>query len=429
MLVEKAPLLRRSLIKRALTLAFLCLIGLVPTQVFASSTDLFGLGARGAAMGGAVVSNVSGFASVYYNPAALMVLGQRQFTVGGQRADYGLELNEEGYAVDEAMNLVLGFNVPIPFGGVLADRIAFGLGFVIPFASILEADVRAPETPVFILVENRARVIGLHASLSVKILDWLFVGGGVVALAELIGGIDIAPNDQGQLGSTVRDELVADYAPIVGLLIEPTDWFSFGVAFHGASDARFTFPVTADLGSGFPVDVPTLDIAGIAQFDPANISSDVTIRPVEGFTLAAGVTFKLWSEFENPIINTTEPVPEQDPAGFIDVWVPRLGAEYELTLGEVELALRTGGYWEGSPVLQQVANHNYLDSSRLGIGLGAGVLWRGITFDMALQAQFMSSRTHTKDPDLVRDPENAGLPSISHNGTIIVSVFEVGLAF
>lgn len=429
MLAETAPFSRPTFTRRLLTLAVICLIGSVPVQVSASSTDLFGLGARGAAMGGAVVSNVSGFASVYYNPAALMVLGQRQFTVAFQRADYGLELNDENYDVDEAMNLILGFNVPIPFGGVLADRIAFGLGFVIPFASILEADVRAPETPVFILVETRSRAVGLHASLSVKILDWLFVGGGVVALAELIGGIDIAPNDQGQLGSTIRDELVADYAPIIGLLMEPTDWFSFGIAFHGASDARFTFPVRADLGPGFPVDVPTLDIAGIAQFDPANISTDVTIRPVEGLTLAAGVTFKLWSAFQNPIVNTTEPVPEQDPAGFVDVWVPRLGAEYELTLGEVELALRSGGYWEGSPVLQQVGNHNYLDSGRLGIGLGAGVLWSGITFDLAVQAQFMSSRTHTKEPELVRDPENAGLPSISHTGTIVVSVFEVGLTF
>ena len=402
---------------------------LVTSQAFASSTDLFGMGARGASMGGAVVSNVRGYSGVYYNPASLIVLGHRQFSVGYQRADYGLDLNRADYDVEEASNLVLGFNVPIPFGGVLADRFAVGFGFVVPFSSVLEADVRAPETPVFIVVENRPRVIGLHVALSVKVLDWLFVGAGVVALAELVGGLDIAPNETGQLGSEVRDELISDYAPIVGLLVEPTDWLSFGFAFHGVSDARFTFPITADLGPDFPIEVPLLNISGIAQYDPMNLSTDVTYRPLPGLMIAAGVTFKKWSSFENPIRNTTPTVPEQDPAGFVDIWIPKLGAEYLLILNEVDLAFRVGGYLEPSPVLQQVANHNYLDSDRVGVGIGFGIGWRGLSVDLAVQLQLMRDREHTKDPESVRDPENAGLPSISHGGSIVVSVVEVGLAF
>ena len=395
----------------------------------ASSTDLFGMGARGASMGGAVVSSASGYSCVYYNPASLMVLGHRQFSVGYQRADFGLELNDADYEVDEVSNLLLGFNVPIPFGGVLADRFAVGFGFLVPFASVLEADVRAPETPVFIVVENRPRVIGVHAALSVKIVDWLYLGAGVVALAELVGGLDIAPNETGQLGTVVRDELIADYAPIVGIHVEPTEWLSFGLTFHGVSDARFTFPITADLGPEFPVEVPLLNIAGIAQYDPMNLSTDVSYRPLPNLLVAAGVTFKRWSAFKNPIRNTSPAVPEQDPAEFVDIWIPRIGAEYLMTLSEVSLAYRLGGFLEPSPVLLQVANHNYLDSDRFGLGLGLGVSWRGLTADLAVQLQFMRDREHIKEPDMVRDPENAGLPSISHGGNIIVSVLEMGLAF
>ena len=402
---------------------------LAPSHAGASSTDMFGMGARGASMGGAVVSNSTGYSSVYYNPASLMVLGDRQFTVGYQRADFGLELNDSEYDVEEASNLLIGFNIPIPFGGVLADRFAVGFGFVIPFASVLEADVRAPETPVFIVVENRPRVIGLHAALSVKIVDWLHLGAGVVALAELIGGLDIAPNETGQLGTVVRDELIADYAPIAGMYVEPTEWLSFGFTFHGVSDARFTFPMNADLGPEFPVEVPLLNIAGIAQYDPMNLSTDLTYRPIPNLLIAAGVTFKRWSTFENPMRNTTPAVPEQDPADFVDVWIPRLGAEYLMTLSEVDLAYRLGGFLEPTPVLQQVANHNYLDSDRFGLGLGFGIKWRGLTADLAVQLQFMRDREHTKEPGLVRDPENAGLPSISHGGNIVVSVLEVGVAF
>ena len=187
--------------------------------------------------------------------------------------------------------------------------------------------------------------------------------------------------------------------------------------------------MNADLGPEFPVEVPLLNIAGIAQYDPMNLSTDVSYRPFPDLLVAAGVTFKRWSAFENPIRNTTPAVPKQDPAGFVDIWIPRLGAEYLMTLSEVDLAYRLGGFLEPSPVLQQVGNHNYLDSDRVGLGFGLGVSWRGLTADLAVQLQFMIDREHTKEPSRVRDPENEGLPSISHSGNIIVSVLEVGLAF
>lgn len=410
-----------------MVLAF-CAVCFAPAAQ-ASSTDLFGMGARGAAMGGAVVSNTTGYSAVYYNPAALMILGQRQFSVGVQRADYSISLNDENYAVDANTNLVLGFNVPIPFGDVLADRIALGFGFVVPFQSILEADVRAPETPFFVVVENRAQVIGLHAALGVRIMDWLHVGAGVVALAELIGGIDIAPNNTGQLGSAVRDELVADFALIAGLLVDPVDWLGIGVTYHGASDARFAFPITADLGPSFPVEVPLLNIVGVAQYDPMQVSADITFRPIEGLEIAAGATFKRWSEFINSIERTTPTVPEQDPPLFEDIWVPRLGAEYSAAVGAVTLAGRVGGFYEPTPVPDQTGNNNYLDSGRIGLGFGGGAVWRELTFDLAVQVQLMQDRTHDKSPDLVRDEENAGFPNISHGGSVILSVFEMGVAF
>jgi len=380
-------------------------------------------------MGGAVVSNVDGYASVYYNPAALMSLGHSHFSVGYQRADYSLQLNSADYDVETASNLVLGFNFPIPLGGVLEERLAMGFGFVVPFSSIVEADLRAPEEPVFIVVETRPRVIGLHAALALRIIDELYIGGGVVALAELEGGIDIAPNATGQLGTVVRDELVADYAPILGVLVEPLDWLSVGVGYHGESDARFTFPITADLGEQFPIEVPLLDVAGIAQFDPLQVSGDVSVRPTDGLLLAAGVSWKQWSAFENPIERTTEPVPELDPPAFVDVVVPRFGAEYEHNVGEVDLAYRLGGFFEASPVLEQNGNNNYLDSDRLGVGAGLGVVWRGLTFDAAFQYQHLFERTHVKAERFVRDPENAGLPEISNSGGMFVTVIEAGVAF
>lgn len=380
-------------------------------------------------MGGAVVSNVNGSPSVYYNPAGLLGAATNEFLVAYQRGDFSLNLNDESYDVESASNLLIGMTVPIPFGGVLEDRFALGVGFLIPMSEVLRAHIPAPEEPWFALVETRAHVIGLHLALGIRIFDWLQVGGGAIALASLHGGLAVTPNDTGNLGTTVRDELIADYAPIFGLLVEPIDWLSIGMAFHGTSRAEFTFPITADLGSEFPIEVPLLNVVGIAQYDPLQVSSDITFSLIENLSLAAGASFKLWSDYENPLENTTEAVPPQDPAGFVDIWVPRFGAEYTLVTDPVEWQFRLGGFYEPSPVRQQVGNNNYLDSDRMGIGLGFGLTWEGLTFDAAFQAQLMSERTHTKQTTAVRDPENAGLPSITHSGNIYVSIFEFGAEF
>ncbi|MBN1944795.1 MAG: hypothetical protein JW797_03925 [Bradymonadales bacterium] len=400
-----------------------------PAFTRASSQDLFGLGARGLAMGGALVSNVSGYASVYYNPAALGRLGQRQFVLGYQRADYDLTLNDAAFEVTAASNLLIGLSTPIPLGGAMQNRLALGFGFLLPTTSVLLADIPAPEEPYFAVVGNRHRTVGLHVGLALRLADWLHLGGGVVALAELVGGLKVAPNELGLLGSEVRDELVADYSAIVGLLVIPLDWLSLGVSFHDASAARFTFPIETDLGPEFPIEVPLLDVSGTAQYDPLQVSADVTVQPFAGLALAVGFSFKRWSAFGNPLVNTTTALPPQDPPDFSDIWVPRLGAEYIRGLGPVTAAFRIGGFFEPTPVPEQVANHNYLDSDRWALGLGTGLLWRGLKADLGFQLQWMPDRMHVKDVEQIRDPENPGLPRIAHRGSIAVFTLEVGVAF
>jgi long-chain fatty acid transport protein len=395
----------------------------------ASSQDLFGVGARGAAMGGAVVSSVTGAASLYYNPAGLMVTRENRFTLGYQRADYWLQLNGGDYDVDSADNFLLGISFPLPLGGFMTERLALGIKFVLPIASVLLARLPPPEQPTFVIVEGRPRTVGLHIGMALRLFDWLYFGGGVVALSELEGGLAVSPNDTGTLGTVVRDELVADYAPILGLLVQPHDDVSIGLAFHDVSQAIFTFPITADLGPDFPIDVPLLNVSGIAQYDPLQISADVTISPIEGLSVAAGVSFKAWSAFVNPIENTTEAVPPQDPPEFEDIVVLRLGAELVDEFDEATLAYRLGIFLEPSPVPEQVGNSNFLDSDRIGLSAGFGLVWSGVTADVSFQFQTAGERDHIKDEAGVRDPENAGLPNISHSGDILSTAFEIGVAF
>jgi long-subunit fatty acid transport protein len=432
---------------RIIVVTAVVLVGLAGTAS-ASPVDLFGYGARGGAMAGAIISSAADHEAVYYNPAALAFAERPTFAIGFQRADFFLELEGEESPGLGAPALFFGFGVPLPFGGFLKKRLTLGLGFVLPQTSILIAAVPAPSQPSFLLVENRAQTVSLQGGLGLRVTDWLSVGVGFLALAELIGDISVAPNDEGRLGSRVRDQVIADYSPVFGVLAKPTDWMAVGATYHGESSAAFELPITAELGSGFSIPIPRLDLVGTAQYDPRQVSAEASFVPSAGVRVAVGATWKQWSAFQNPIVYTA--VPENLPtelcpqkvAGaeegqvgcvqpapeFTDTIVPRLGAEWVIEVGAWEVIPRAGLAWEPSPVPEQDADQNYLDNDRLIVAAGLGVRYDDISVRVAGQWQHLMERTETKRASLLADPEsNVGYPEITHSGEVFFWGIELGL--
>lgn len=414
----------------------------------ASPVDLFGYGARGGAMAGAIISSAEDHEAVYYNPAALAYATRPTFALGFQRADFFLELEGKDAPALGAPALFFGFGVPLPFGGFLEDRLTLGLGFVLPQTSILIAEVPAPGQPSFLLVENRAQTVSLQGGLGLRVTDWLSFGAGFLALAELIGDISVAPNDEGRLGSRVRDQVIADYSAVFGVLVRPADWLSFGATYHGESAAAFELPITAELGSGFSIPIPRLDLVGTAQYDPRQISAEVSVAPTQGVRLALAATWKQWSLYENPIVYTavpdtlpTELCPQkvvgaqegqigciQPPPEFDDIVVPRLGVEWVLGFGAWEVIPRAGLAYEPSPVPEQDGDQNYLDNDRLIVAAGLGVRYDDISVRFAGQWQHLFERTDRKNPSLLANPDtNAGYPEITHSGEVFFWGVELGL--
>ncbi|MDP6945655.1 MAG: hypothetical protein QF464_16010, partial [Myxococcota bacterium] len=341
----------------------------------ASAPDLFGYGARGQGMAGAAVSTSQGHAGVYYSPARLAYDKEPSFAIGYAHGELDLAIDGRAVPVRGAPALTLGLSLPIPFLGWLEDRIALGLGLVLPQTSILIADIPRPSTPSFALLENRAQTVSIQAAMAFRPLDWLSIGAGVLALATLEGHVTVGPNETGRLGSEVSDVLVADYAPVVAVALEPWPWLSVAATYRGESRATFTFPIDADLGdlteqvglSGLDVDVlpiPILAIEGTAQFDPEQVWLEVAGRPVPWLLVAATMTWKRWSTFDNPIVYTAERPGDapQPPPNFHDTVVLRLGLEAELEAGPIRFAPRLGGAWEPTPTPPQTGFHNYLDN-------------------------------------------------------------------
>ena len=401
----------------------------------ASPVDLFGFGARGGAMASTIASTAEGFAAVYYNPGALAFEKRPSFGFGFQSATFDLSIDGVDEDTRAAPALVFGFTVPIPFGGVLRERLTLALGFVIPQSSVLIADIPAPADPHFVLVENRAQTVSIQAALGIRLADWLGIGVGFLALAELDGGIDVSPNDAGLLGSTLRSELVASFALVVGALVRPTDWLSVALTYRNESIGSFIYPITADLGDDFPIPIPLLDVQGTAQYDPAQVTLEVSGSPTDWLTVAVAGTWKQWSAFINPIVYTAVPdaFPAQPPAEFDDSFVIRVGAEATAAVAEEwTLQPRLGLAFEPTPVPEQTGFHNYLDNDRLLVATGLGVRWNRLRLDLMAQVHVLFERESAKDDAqlLVHYDDAAdspGYPSVSHSGLIWMWGIEIGL--
>jgi long-chain fatty acid transport protein len=397
-------------------------------------------------MAGAVGATAEGVESVYYNPGGGAFARRPSFSLGYQYAGFDLRygLGDGPLGASEAIDapaLNIGFSVPIPFGGALKDRIALALGFTIPQTSILIADIERPFDPTFIVVENRAQTVSVQAALAVRVLDELAVGIGTIALAELDGEIGVAPNEAGRLGAKVKDELVADYALVAGAMLrllprdvareggEPRRLYGlrFGVGYRGESRADFKLPINADLGESFGIPIPEILVEGTAQFDPAELTFDVAVRPIDALTISLGATIELWSSFPTPIAYAAVPegTPPQPRPDFHDTMAFKLGLEGELELSpEFAILPRLGFAFEPSPAPTQSGRHNHLDGDRAIFALGVGLHWGPVRLDIAGQLHDIAERTSEKGADISED--NPGFPSITSTGHILFFGIELG---
>ncbi|NUN13699.1 MAG: outer membrane protein transport protein [Myxococcales bacterium] len=410
--------------------------------VSAGAQDLFGYGARATAMGGAVVALCYGFESVYYNPAGLAVDASKQLTIGYQGSFFALDVDggapgaDNAADVDRAGGVVIGAVVPLPLPDPIFDRIVLGIGLFVPDRLILRAYVPKPYTPDFVVLGNRANTVAIQGAAGVKITDWLYAGLGVRALATLVGDISVAPNAFGQLGSTVKDELLATYSLTAGFRVGPLYGFSAGFVFRGEQKSSFDLPIRADLGDSFPLEVPTMYIRGIAQFDPMQLGGSVSWSMGPMFSAEAGLLYRQWSAFGRPIENVTPATPQIPSPRFADTLSPRFGAESEWSLGpEWSLTGRLGYVYEPTPVPQQRGANNYLDNERHISSLGIAARYSptslqqshdkgfSIQLDLTFQHHALISRKNVKitPRNVIEEQElsaNPGYPHIESSGQL-----------
>src|SRR5262249_28059478 len=157
---------------------------------------------------------------------------------------------------------------------------------------------------------------------SVRVHRRVDVGVGVLALAALVGNISIADH-AGRITTVAEEQLTTSLSPIVGVRVRTLRWLKLGAVFRGESKSTYDIAITNTLGSRLPLTLPTMRIAGVAQYDPMQIAVEGAFAPLHWLTIDAGVTWKHWAGYGLPTENATLGTPPQPPPDFADTAVPR----------------------------------------------------------------------------------------------------------
>ncbi|MEC9465844.1 MAG: outer membrane protein transport protein [Myxococcota bacterium] len=404
---------------------------MVTATAQASPVDLFGFGARAVGMGGAAATSSTGASAAYYNPAGLVQSRVPTFLLGYQYGGAQLHINDVDHPFEAISGVTLGVALPLPFGGVLTERLALGVAFIIPEVAVLAAQTPPPSTPHFPLLDSRGQTVSIMTSMGVRLTESLSIGAGLSVLAHLEGSVQAQPDSSGEIGARVRDTLTTDLAPLLGLRFDVGD-FPISLTYRHRSRAMYDLPVEADLGDELPLAIPTLSIQGTAQFDPSQVALEVGWKLSHQRLLALGITYERWSQFENPIafVAAPESYPTQPAPNFKDTLSLKLGIEAPTQVGAFAFTPRVGLGYEPSPSPEQNGYHNYLDNNRFIVSGGLSTTLGPIEFSVACQMHLLAERTATKDSDeTAMFPDYAYSGSLRHGGALFHTTLDAAMEF
>ncbi len=439
-----------------LGLAVAVIVVFSEARASASPEDLFGYGARSSGMGGTGTATSSDFEATYTNPALLSRIALPRLAVGMLGATFDEVASGDGLPgrIEDrgAQGINFGGDLPIPFSGALAHRVALGVALYTPSDVIVRGRILYPEIPQFPLLSDRAQCLAIRIGVGVDIGHGVRIGAGFAALAEIVGSVVVATDSTGKVGSQIDDQLVATYAPIIGASWERPAFggtLRVGAVFRGALAAQFS--VSIDATKLTSLALPVFNIAGIAQYDPLQAGLEVGWENKK-WKLAVGATWKHWSDYAGPL-EPTLPCAADDPGcgslqvtniGFSDTVVPRVAVERTLPLSRSAAFRARGGYFfEPTPTpshllasqaydaasKQDVAvPTRYFDADRHVFTAGLGVsLQKPLRLDVDAFAQLhvLAPRTETVDAG---EP-NGSASTANVSGFIAVTGIQVGVGF
>jgi long-chain fatty acid transport protein len=388
-------------------------LSLVAVRAQASPLELFGAGGRSPALGATGVAAADDVDCIYLNPAGLADIHDKRLRLGTLFGTFNLDGIPR--PIDDAVGIEIGGALGLPLGGVMRNRVGIGIALYVPSQVLNRARAPTPGTPFYVLLENRSQSVGIQLGFGVRLSEDLSAGFGVIALATLKGGINVAPDAAGRFTTTSEQQIITGFAPIFGARWRVLPRFTLGATVRFVSQAPYDIVITNSLGDALPITLPVLRVAGVAQYDPLAAVAEAAWRPTDGLLVTGGLAYERWSAFPLPTENVLAGAPAQEPPGFHDTVQPRVGVELSALAG---VALRAGYAFVPTPAPDATGAQAFIDNNRHVITAGIGLSAPPIHVDAWGQAHLLAPR-HTDRPN--------GQPAVDSGGTIWVGGMLLGI--
>jgi long-subunit fatty acid transport protein len=422
--------------------AALLAVSLAAPAARANPYELFGFTPRAIGLAQSNVALGDDLSASFYNPAGMLGHTKTEFGFGLTDSVTSLTVTRSKLLPTPGYNLTTATsdNAPrmelaliFPLGGeVLKDRVVLGLNLGHPLGSLVRVQTLDQARPQFYMYQSKAQRFATSASIGVKIVDGLSIGAGFQVIAQQIGKVaftlDLAAKKFTSREITVELDTIPE--PIVGILVEPTDWLKVGFSWRKEASLYYEQPTDINLGALGDLQ---LDVRGTAQFWPHVFSLGVAARPNPQWTVTLQVDYLLWSRAPRDqayvAVSPTGTVisglgfdgvlsfaAADAKPGFVNILIPRVGFEWSPS----EWMTARGGFSIRPPVTpDQVGTTNYLDNFTETIAGGATmrfldplkVFTDPVSLDVGGSVQIANPRTQNKSNpgDLTGSAEFGGV--------------------
>ncbi|MCG3173395.1 MAG: hypothetical protein GMKNLPBB_01592 [Myxococcota bacterium] len=432
---------------RCLLLAILAASAWPPTGAWASTADVFGLGARLPAMANVGVAWSSGGESGWYNPAGMGLLEGRQLSAGLSVSGTSIETGGVSNPLRDPIGLYFSAASDIPFGGVMKRRLFVGFYFHLPTSNIVTVRTVRPADPHDPLYENRSQRMIVLPSLAVRITDWLHIGAGFNFFATLEGRIVATEGTTRAVEPLVNEDFFGNLGLVLSLTLRPIEPLRIALAFRDEFSVKFRNFADVNIAGT----LIRLNLNSESNYTPMQFTLGAGFQAASNLKLAADLTFEKWSGHSGNFTTVESEVPalfgRLAPAlpvkPFDNVFTGGVSAEYVLETGAGhEIPLRAGYHYRPSPAPLQDGVTNLGSSGRHIAGLGAGWISPDLggvrmVVNLGSQLHALPRTTVKKDPaklglspDAGKDAAaNPGWPELSSGGYAWNLSGDVGLRF
>jgi long-chain fatty acid transport protein len=374
-------------------------LALAPVFAFAQGFQVNLEGQKQIGMGHTGTGILQDGATVFFNPGAVAMLPQNYIQAGISPLFFKSDFNPSGTSIqDHTANKIA---TPFTFYAAWGPKSSIwklGLGVYTPFGGL--TDWGNTWQGKYVLESLDLKAIYIQPTISIKLADFLSIGGGFVynyGSVDLTRAIPLA-NSSGQPGQAELKGSGKGYGWNAGIYIKTESGITIGITHRSQvtttiSNGNAIFNVPASLKSSFPQ--PNTFTSTIPL--PATNSIGFGFYPCSKWIIGFDANLVSWDVYKTlsfdyksntPVLQNTH-----SPRNYKDAVSLRGGAQYKYT---DNVAIRFGGGYASTAVQDGYVTPEAPDANRVYGTVGLGyTLAKHLDVDISFEYEHLMQRTQT----------------------------------